>query len=74
MVELLRTNDAVLISYISALLADVGVQAIVLDMHTSILEGSIGALPRRVMVADDDERAARAALADAGVEVNAPRA
>lgn len=73
MVELLRTNDAVLISYISALLADAGVHAIVLDTHTSILEGSIGALPRRIMVAEADEREARAALAAAGLEVPEPR-
>ena len=70
MIELLRTNDAVLISYVSALLADAGVQAIVLDQHTSVLEGSIGALPRRIMVVDEDEAAARGALAGAGVEMS----
>lgn len=74
MIELLRTNDAVLISYVSALLADAGVQAIVLDQHTSVLEGSIGALPRRIMVVDEDEAAARDALAGAGVEMSAPSA
>lgn len=73
MIELLRTNDAVLISYVSALLADAGLRAIVLDTHTSILEGSIGALPRRIMVVEEEERAARAALAEAGVEVAAPK-
>ena len=73
MIELLRTNDAVLISYISALLADAGVAAIVLDQHTSILEGSIGALPRRIMVAEEDEAAARDILTEAGVEMPAPR-
>ncbi|MEQ8349442.1 MAG: DUF2007 domain-containing protein [Sneathiellaceae bacterium] len=74
MIELLRTNDAVLISYVSALLADAGVQAIVLDQHTSVLEGSIGALPRRIMVVDEDEAAARGALSDAGVEMSERRA
>jgi len=48
--ELLRANDPVLISYLVAVLQDEGIEAIVLDEHTSILEGSIGAIQRRVMV------------------------
>jgi len=64
--ELLRTNDAVEISWITALLADGGIGAVVLDMHMSIVEGSIGALPRRIMVADEDLAAARRLLANAG--------
>ncbi|MBI3708304.1 MAG: DUF2007 domain-containing protein [Proteobacteria bacterium] len=59
MKELLRTNDAVLLSWADALLSDAGVEAIVLDTHTSILEGSISAIPRRLMVADEDYEAAR---------------
>ncbi|MFC3231524.1 DUF2007 domain-containing protein [Marinibaculum pumilum] len=73
MIELLRTNDAVLISYVQALLADAGVEAVVLDQHTSNLEGSIGALPRRIMVLEEDEAAARGALTEAGVEMPAKR-
>ncbi|BAI73910.1 hypothetical protein AZL_a03790 (plasmid) [Azospirillum sp. B510] len=60
MTELLRTTDPVRLSWLIALLADAGIEAVVLDTHTSILEGSIGAIPRRLMVdADDATRAAR---------------
>jgi len=54
MVELTRTNDLVFISWLSAALAGEGIEAIVLDAHMSILEGSASAIPRRVMVDDDD--------------------
>ena len=67
MVELLRTNDLVLITAIEAALADAGVAAIVLDTHTSVIEGSIGAIPRRVMVVDDDAVDARRVLRAAGI-------
>jgi hypothetical protein len=53
MKELLRSNDAVLISYVSALLEEEGIGFMVADTNMSVLEGSIGALPRRVLVASD---------------------
>jgi hypothetical protein len=56
--ELLRTNDAVLLSWAQAVLSDFGIDAIVLDTHTAILEGSIAAIQRRLMVADEDHDAA----------------
>jgi hypothetical protein len=56
--EILRTNDSVLLSWAEAVLADVGIDTVVLDTHTSVLEGSIAAIPRRLMVADDDHKAA----------------
>lgn len=59
MVELLRTNDVVLLSALQAELAAHGVEAVVLDAHTSILEGSLGVLPRRLMVAGSDAFVAR---------------
>lgn len=62
MKELLRTNDVVLLSFATALLRDEGMEPVVLDTHTSILEGSIGAIPRRLMVADTDYDSARALL------------
>lgn len=65
MVELLRTNDPVLLSYAAALLSDIEVESIVLDSHTSVIEGSIGALPRRLMVRDEDEAIARQRLREA---------
>jgi len=58
MKELIRTNDIVFLSWLQAALADAGIDALVFDQHTSALEGSIGALPRRVMVTERDfERA-----------------
>lgn len=65
--ELLRTNDPVEISWIVALLGDAGIEVLVFDAHASVVEGSIGAIPRRLMVADDDLEAARRALAEADV-------
>jgi hypothetical protein len=64
--ELVRTNNAVLISALGALLDGAGIPYIVLDQNMSVLEGSIGILPRRLMVADDHAEAARALLASAG--------
>ena len=66
MKELLRTNDPVKISWVTALLSDSGIEALVLDSHTSIVEGSIGAIPRRIMVIDEDLAAAQRVLDDAG--------
>lgn len=54
MKELVRTNNPVLISWLRALLADSNIECVVLDTHTSVLEGSALAIPRRVMVVDDD--------------------
>ncbi len=62
MKEILRTNDVVLLSFATALLRDAGMVPVVLDTHTSIMEGSIGAIPRRLMVADTDCDSARALL------------
>lgn len=67
MEELLRTNDVVLLSWLEALLADAGIDAQVLDMHMSILEGSVGALPRRLVVHDDDAAEARNIMDDANI-------
>lgn len=65
MVELLRTNNPVLISWITALMADSGIEIVVLDTHTSVLEGSALAIPRRIMVADEDFERARRVHAEA---------
>ncbi|MFZ3235256.1 MAG: DUF2007 domain-containing protein [Stellaceae bacterium] len=66
MKELLRTNNPVRLSWLQALLNDSGIESLVLDHHTSLVEGSIGAIPRRLMVADRDLDRARALLAEAG--------
>ena len=69
MKDILRTNDLVKLSWVQALLADAGIESVVLDVHTSVIEGSIGAIPRRLMVGDDDYAQARRVLADAGEEM-----
>lgn len=66
MQEVVRSNDPVRLSFLTALLAESGIEALVLDLHTSIVEGSIGALERRLMVADDDASRACALLDQAG--------
>jgi len=69
MVELLRSNDPVTLSWAAALLKDAGIDAIMLDQHMSVLEGSIGALTQRLMVTAEDENAARRLLTDAGISL-----
>jgi hypothetical protein len=60
------SNDPVRLSFLTALLADAGIETLLLDAHASIMDGSIGAIPRRLCVADDDEPQARRVLHDAG--------
>ena len=66
MIELVRTNDAVVISFIESLLRDAGIHCLVADQNMSVLDGSIGVLPRRILVAEDDAAEARRLLIDAG--------
>jgi len=70
MKELLRTNDLVRLSWLQALLADAGIDSVVLDQNTAAIEGGIVALQRRLMVHAEDYGHALAALAEAG---EAPR-
>jgi hypothetical protein len=65
--ELVRTNDAVLISAIEALLKGANIQHVVVDQNMSVLDGSLGILPRRILVEADDVAAARRVLEDAGL-------
>ena len=66
MKELLRTNDPVRLSWLTALLSEQDIEAIVFDTHTSILEGSVSAIPRRLMVRDEEVERARHILREAG--------
>ena len=66
MKELFRTNNLVILSWASAMLSGENIKTIVFDTHTSILEGSIGALPRRLMVAEQDHARACRLLDEAG--------
>lgn len=65
--ELLRTNDAVLLSLAEAALGAAGIGCYVADRNISIVEGSLGIFPRRLLVADEDWPAARRELIAAGV-------
>ncbi|MGM0421632.1 MAG: DUF2007 domain-containing protein [Pseudomonadota bacterium] len=58
MKEVFRTNNPVEISYVLHCLAEAGIEGIELDRHTSVVEGSIGAIQRRIMVIDEDFDAA----------------
>lgn len=62
----LISNDPVRLSFLTALLADAGIESVVLDAHASAVEGSIGAVPRRLAVLPEDERQARRVLTEAG--------
>ncbi|MFW5678858.1 MAG: DUF2007 domain-containing protein [Pseudomonadota bacterium] len=68
MTELLRSNDLVYLSWACATLAAHGIEALVLDQHTSAIEGSIGAIPRRLVVASEDASRARWVLETAAVD------
>ena len=65
--EILRTNDIVLISFVETLLREAGITPLVVDQNMSVIEGSLGILPRRVLVPSDDVEEARSILKDAGV-------
>ena len=67
MVELIRTNDIVLIGFVESLLEGAGIGVFVADRHVSAIEGSIGAFQRRILVPSDEERQARRLLVDAGL-------
>ena len=65
--ELVRTNDIVLVSAIGALLDGANIHHLVVDQNMSVIDGSIGILPRRILVHEDDNRLAREILRDAGL-------
>ena len=66
--ELLRTNDPTVIAFATALLRGEGIDCFPLDHNMSILEGSLGILPRRLMVLDEDWAEARAVMEDNGID------
>ncbi|WP_377290590.1 DUF2007 domain-containing protein [Rhizobium sp. SG2393] len=67
MKELIRTNDAVVLSFSQSLLKEAGIACLVADQGMSVLEGSLGLLPRRLLVPSEDAEEARSILADAGL-------
>ena len=65
MVELVRSNDLVYLSWVQAQLAGAGIECLLTDQYTSVIEGSIGAIPRRLLVDDEDLPRARQLLREA---------
>jgi hypothetical protein len=65
MVEIIRCNDPVLLTWVEALLKDAGINAMVLDQYTSAVGGHLLPVARRVLVSEEDEAAARRLLTDA---------
>ena len=65
--ELIRTNDMVLVSAVGALLDGAGINHMVLDQNMSVLDGSLGVLPRRLVVPEQDLARARELMRDAGL-------
>jgi hypothetical protein len=72
-IELLRSNDPVLMSFVTSLLTDANIEHDIADAHMSVIEGSIGALPSRILVADAQHGDALRLLADANIPIDAPR-
>jgi hypothetical protein len=68
MLEVLRSNDPVVISFAQTVLRGAGIDSFVADQHISVAEGSIGAFPRRIQVAAEDVAQARQALSEAGLQ------
>ena len=64
---LLKTNDPTVIAFAQMLLAGEGIDSFVMDVHMSALDGGIGILPRRLMVAERDHFMARAIIVDLGI-------
>jgi hypothetical protein len=63
----MRTNDVVLVSAVGALLDGANIHHLVLDQNMSVIEGSLGIIPRRILVHEDDDVQARRVLTDAGL-------
>lgn len=65
----LKTIDPVVLTYAANLLSQEGIESVIFDTHASVMDGSMGFLPRRLMVSDDDfvraEKLLRQALPEA---------
>ena len=65
----MRSSDPTSIAFAKALLSGEGIDCFELDVHMSVLEGSIGILPRRLMVVDRDHFRASAVLRDNDIDI-----
>ncbi len=71
--DVLRTKDPVELSLAVALLKDAAIEHVVMDANISVLEGTIGIFPRRLMVLDEDYEEARGLLREAEILDNGNR-
>jgi Putative prokaryotic signal transducing protein len=69
MIELIRSNDPVLISFVTSILTDAGIEHSTTDAQMSVIDGSINAIENRILVAEDQQVEARRLLTDAGVQL-----
>jgi hypothetical protein len=67
MEEVMRTNDTVLLSFADAILREAGLHPLLFDTNMSIMEGSIGILPRRLMLPESEVETGRSLLVEAGI-------
>lgn len=67
MVEIIRTNDVVVLGFVQSLLEHADIPVLIADGHISVLEGSIGAFPRRMLVPADHAAQARRLISEAGL-------
>jgi hypothetical protein len=70
--EVLRTNDPILLNFAQALLADAGIEAVIFDANASSMDGTMGFMPRRLMVSNDDLDQAQRVMKEAFPENPAP--
>ena len=70
MEELLRSNDLVYLSFVRHVLDEAGIEFIQLDDHMSALEGSIGILPRRILILGEMLERAKLVLGNASLTIN----
>ncbi len=68
MIAILKTVNPATLNFAQAVLKEALIEHFIMDVNASVIDGSIGAIPRRLMVIDEDARDARQALTDAGLE------
>lgn len=67
MIAIIKTPNPATINFAEAVLKEANIDCFVMDQNMSVLEPGI-MIPKRLMVIDEDEAAARRALSLAGLE------
>ena len=68
MIAIIKTNNPITLNFAEAVLTGADISCFIADTHASILDGSVGAIPRRLLVLENDEEKARVVLSEAGLE------